>query len=500
MENTWTNRSNILRNESTEAALSGITDGLPVAAFVLDNQHKVIHWNKAIEAITGIKREEVIGTSDHRRAFFDTDKKILADLILDGASDAEIEMRYEGKSRKSSLIEGAYEAEDYFPVPPGNTGKWLRFTASPIKDKDGRIIGAVETLGDITERKKAEEALRESESNYRNLFESAMDAIWVNDAECNIQAVNEATARLTGYTVGELQHSNLKLFLDTSSQSNFREVQNKLLQGQPQDGSYEQKIIRKDESEAFCRITTNLILRNGSTRAFQSIARDVTEAKRLYETQHYYLQEITRAQEEERKRIARELHDSTAQNLIALLHQLENLLDDKAKMPVSQAKSLWNFYERVRDILQEVRRFSRDLRPSILDDLGLIPALEWLTQELKSNYGIETGLVKTGEERRLAPEAELLFFRIVQESLTNVVKHAKASQAEVKVEFAEKKVTVTITDNGVGFSPPRTVGGLLHDGKLGLAGMEERVHLLGGKLQIASEHGQGTTIRIEASI
>jgi signal transduction histidine kinase len=247
-------------------------------------------------------------------------------------------------------------------------------------------------------------------------------------------------------------------------------------------------------------VTTNLIARNGTTSAFQSIARDVTEEKRLYENQRYYLQEITRAQEEERKRIARELHDSTAQNLIALLHQLENLLDEKAKLPLSQAKILWSFYERIRDILQEVRRFSRDLRPSILDDLGLMPALEWLTGELKANYWIDTSLSKIGEERRLTPEAELLFFRIVQEALTNVVKHAHASKAEVKVEFVERKFAVTIIDNGVGFSPQQNVEGWLHSGKLGLAGMEERVHLLGGKLKITSEPDKGAIIRVESWI
>jgi signal transduction histidine kinase len=247
-------------------------------------------------------------------------------------------------------------------------------------------------------------------------------------------------------------------------------------------------------------LTTNLIVRAGEKKAFQTIARDITEAKREFDTQHVYLQEITRAQEEERKRIARELHDSTAQNLIALLHQLENFLDDKSKLPVSQAKSLWSFYERIRDILQEVRRFSRDLRPSILDDLGLMPALEWLVEETKSNYGIEASLTKTGEERRLSPEAELLFFRIVQESLANIQKHAQATKAEVKVEFAANLFSITISDNGKGFNPPENISGLLHSGKLGLAGMAERVQLLGGNIRVASDPGRGTIVHVEAAI
>jgi PAS domain S-box-containing protein len=496
----WINRRNLIIDEGASKAIIRIIDGSPVASFVLNSQHKVIHWNTAIEALTGIKREEVIGTSDHRRAFFNTDKKIMADMIIDGASVEEIEARYEGKARKSLLIEGAYDVEDFFPIKQETSGKWLHFTGSPVKDNDGTVIGAIETLEDITERKVMESALRDSESNYRGLFESALEAIWVNDAEGNIQTANESAARLTGYSVKELQQANLRLFISESEIQFSWEIRQKLLQGQQLNRSYEQTVIRKDGLEVVCMLTTNLITRAGEKKAFQTIARDITEAKREFDNQHFYLQEITRAQEEERKRIARELHDSTAQNLIALLHQLENFLDDKTKLPISQAKSLWSFYERIRDILQEVRRFSRDLRPSILDDLGLMPALEWLVEELKSNYGIDASLIKSGEERRLSPEAELLFFRIVQESLTNIQKHSQATKAEIKVEFAPEIFSVTISDNGVGFNPPENIGGLLQSGKLGLAGMAERVQLLGGNIRVASDPGHGTIVSVEARV
>ena len=212
------------------------------------------------------------------------------------------------------------------------------------------------------------------------------------------------------------------------------------------------------------------------------------------------MQEITKAQEEERKRIARELHDSSAQNLIALLHQLDNLLTDRTKLPVSEAKALWGFYEQIRDTLQEVRRFSRDLRPSILDDLGLLPALEWVTEDLKSTYWIEVDLKVLGDERRLFPETELLLFRIVQEALRNIAKHAEATRAEVEVKFAEDKVAVTISDDGKGFEPPESLGALTPTGKLGLAGMQERVQLLGGRLKLESEPGKGTKIFVEAPV
>ena len=486
--------------ENAETTLFRIIDGSPVATFVINQDHQVIYWNTAIEALTGMKKEEVLGTSNHRKAFYNNDQRILADLIVDGASDLEIEQRYEGKSKKSNLIDGAYEAEDYFPVLSGQSGKWLHFTASPIRDDRGHISGAIETLADVTDKINAEDALVESECNYRNLFESALDPIWVNTEEGQIQAANESTARLTGYSVAELKQSNLSLFLAEPSLSRLYEIQNKLLLDQTLPDSYELKIIRKNGSEAFCKVATNLTIRDGATRMFQNIARDVTREKHLFENQQYYLKEITRAQEEERKRIARELHDSTAQNLIALMHQVENLLDERATLPVSQAKSLWSFYEHIRDVLQEVRRFSRDLRPSILDDLGLIPAIEWLAGEVKSNYGIEAGLQIKGTERRLTPEAELLLFRIVQESVNNVIKHAKATKIDIEVSFADKQISLAVNDNGIGFSPPQNMGGLIHTGKLGLAGIEERIQLLGGTLKISSEPDKGAAILVNAPV
>jgi len=170
------------------------------------------------------------------------------------------------------------------------------------------------------------------------------------------------------------------------------------------------------------------------------------------------------------------------------------LLGDKAELPVREAKSLWAFYEQIKDILREVRRFSRDLRPSILDDLGLLPALEWVTGELRKEHGIETSLKVVGSGRRFSLEVELLLFRIVQEALRNVAKHAQASKAEVKFEFDKQKIRITISDDGIGFQPPESLGELLHAGKLGLAGIQERVQLLGGSLKLKSKRGKGTTV------
>lgn len=297
--------------------LSKIIDGSSIPSFVINKQHKVIYWNTAIEALSGIEREEVIGTDEQWKAFYTEKRPVIADLIVDGAHVKEIETYYRGKCKKSNLIVGAYEAEDFFPDLGGN-GKWLHFTASPIRDSNGEIIGVIESLDDITERKRAEEALHESEKSFRALFEGAYDAIWVHDLEGNIQTANKAATELGGYPVEELLGMNVKSFLSDESLELAREVSRKLTEHQPIDLPYELRLIRKDGSEAICMVSTNLITSDGEPKGFQNIARDVTQEKRMQDNLRYYLQEITKAQEEERKRIARELHDDTVQLLGSL--------------------------------------------------------------------------------------------------------------------------------------------------------------------------------------
>ncbi|MEA3421920.1 MAG: PAS domain S-box protein, partial [Acidobacteriota bacterium] len=141
------------KKEEEKGKISQIVYGSFMPSFVIDNEHKVVHWNKALESLTGIKEEEIIETDGQWRAFYTEKRPCMADLIVDGASEEEIEKNYKDKYRKSSLIDGAYEALDFFP----EIKKWLRFTANSIVDINGEIVGALETLEDITERKRAEQ-------------------------------------------------------------------------------------------------------------------------------------------------------------------------------------------------------------------------------------------------------------------------------------------------------------------------------------------------------
>jgi diguanylate cyclase (GGDEF)-like protein len=145
-----------------------ILQRIPVPTFVIDNNHTVTHWNSALERLTDVSATGVEGTGDAWKAFYQAQRPLLADFVVEGAEECLMAGHYEGKLRRSSRIEGAYEAELFFP-DMGNGGKWMIVTAAPIPGADGNIVGAVQTMQDITERRLAEEEARENEKRYREL-------------------------------------------------------------------------------------------------------------------------------------------------------------------------------------------------------------------------------------------------------------------------------------------------------------------------------------------
>jgi PAS domain S-box-containing protein len=355
-----------------EEMLIRIIDGSPIATFAINKQHKVTHWNIALESLSGRRKEEMVGTDKHWMAFYSKKRAVMADLIVDGSSTAEIEQHYRDKGKKSSLIDAAYEAQDFFP-DLGEDGRWLHFMASPIKDNEGEIIGAIETL------------------------------------------------------------------------------------------------------------------------------RDVTEQKRLEDKARLYAHQITRAQEEERGRIARELHDDLAQSLLVLTQGLDFLTSTKSEKLSATGRK--QFLEKLRSqaigTLEDLRRCAQDLRPPILDQLGLLAALEWMAENLAKEHGINAQVKVIGSERSLSTEVGLLLFRIAQEALTNIRRHAEASRAWITLEFGDDKVVLAVNDNGKGFKLPQMPGDFTSAGKLGLAGMQQRAQLMAGTIEVKSTPGKGTTLIVQ---
>ncbi len=365
----------------------------------------------------------------------------------------------------------------------------------------GNLIGiAIESSQLNHERELANAELRISEKKYRQLFENAHDAIWIQDLSGTIIGANYAAGELFGWSLPELIGMDRRNFVSPEGLALFEEVQDKLMSSHNIKQPYTQNIIKKDGTKAILMVTTNLISISDHLYAFQFIGRDITKEIKMQENLHFYLQQVTQAHEDERLRISRELHDSTAQDIIAILQRLESFCKTDEHLPVAKLRALWNLYGQIKELLEDVRRLSRDLRPSILDDLGLLPAVEWLTEQLKSEHRIESSLVVSGKEKRFSTEIETTLFRVIQEALRNVVKHAEATKASVKIDFAKSSTRIAVSDNGKGFELPASLNELSRLGKLGLDGMLTRAKLVGGSFDLKSSLGVGTTIDISIPV
>jgi signal transduction histidine kinase len=209
---------------------------------------------------------------------------------------------------------------------------------------------------------------------------------------------------------------------------------------------------------------------------------------------HDYIGAITSAQEEERMRLARELHDDTIQAVIALKQRVQ--LAQRTVKDAASRQSLKELETLSEQTVENLRRLTRALRPIYLEDLGLVTALEMLTREMSQNLQFPVSFHKDGQERRLSRESELSLYRIAQEALNNVAKHANASQAGVKISFGTTDIKMEITDNGNGFVVPHSPTEFTHAGHFGLLGVHERADLIGAKLEIESALGKGTILTV----
>ncbi len=241
----------------------------------------------------------------------------------------------------------------------------------------------------------------------------------------------------------------------------------------------------------------------GGTAEIQHLQKELIRmAQRVQDAQHSlhsYIGVITDAQEEERRRLARELHDDTLQALIALkqrvqLAQLE--LEPTGRQDTPEDAELNEIASLTEKTIENLRRVTGALRPIYLEDLGLVPAVEMLVRQTNQAMGIKVEFQQLGIERRLEPASELALYRITQEALSNIVRHAHASRAKITMTYSPESVTIKIADNGVGFVVPKTPSEFAPNGHYGLLGMYERAELIGAELTILSTPKQGSEIQI----
>lgn len=359
-------------------------------------------------------------------------------------------------------------------------------------------LALVHVMREVVQRRASGRALDGAAARLAGLLDSAMDAIITVDAEQRIVLYNRAAEKIFGWP----SHQALGERLDKLMPERFRGGHAGHIRRFATTGTTSRRMGdgtvlygQRAGGDEFPMEASISQLDTDDGKLFTVIVRDVTERARAREELSAFASEAHAILESEKTRIARELHDELAQSLTALkmdtIWVRDNLVPD---LPAAAAK-LGDMLGMLDTTVAATRRIAADLRPLMLDDLGLVPAIEWLAQ----NFGQRTGVVcslKVEEEVELHEPYATAVFRIVQESLANVAKHAGASKVEVSIDRIPGAVVLQVRDNGRGFAPdaPRKPY------SLGLMGLRERTQLLKGTLRVDSQPGQGTCIDVHIPV
>jgi PAS domain S-box-containing protein len=356
---------------------------------------------------------------------------------------------------------------------------------------------------DITERKRSEKALRESEELFRTSFENATAGVCLVGTDGRFLSVNHTLCELLGYSREELEKLSFNdITLDEDRHIGSSFVSRAIL-GETNSANFEKRYVRKDGQVIWAYVSSALVRHPGEGRSyFISYIQDITERKHAEEqltTKSEQLRalmsSLRSAREKEGIRIAREIHDELGSALTSMKWDLEAI--DRVVSGVGDAVLSSSLQAKITAMsgvvdttIDVVRRISAELRPSILDDLGLAAAVEWQAQQFQTRTGITCSYACSISHIELDAEQSTAVFRIFQEALTNVLRHAKATRIDVSIGEEEEELVLRVRDNGRGILESERTG--LRS--LGLLGMKERADLMGGSIEITGFHGTGTVV------
>jgi PAS domain S-box-containing protein len=449
--------------------------------------------NNAFEALTGLKRPDVVG------------KRVTE--VLPGIENDLAD--WIGKYGNVALTGGELRFEQY----AASMDKWYSILSySPMKDY------FVAIFEDITERKRAEEALRESEEKIRSAFANATIGFAMTTPDGQFVDANAAYCRLTGYGIGELRTMEFPRLIHPDDKAENMNLVDRMLAGQIADFTIENRYLRKGGQVVWVRKSVSLV-RNaqGEPRWFLVLIEDITERKRaedalqrsraeLEERVKERTRELADSQEqlrnlyshlqslreEERTNIAREIHDDLGQALTALKMDLSWIAGKLRGDNKGLKEKLHADVDQVDKTIQAVKRVCTELRPGILDHLGIVAAIEWQAEEFQKRTGIKCEVVFDPEDAEVDVDLRTPLFRIFQEALTNVLKHAKATRVKASFKRTRSSIILEITDNGVGIADDD----LSKPNSFGLMGMRERVYPWGGKVTVSGVENEGTTVEV----
>jgi len=369
---------------------------------------------------------------------------------------------------------------------------------APRNQSRHKSAGIDVSLAEITgnqaqELLRQKEALRAAERKYRQIIENAGEGIFQSTPEGCYLMANPALARMHGFSSpGELIRSRRDISREIYVEPARRDEFKRLLEQHGVVRDFEHETFRKDGSRIWISVNARAVRDEaGKIQYYEGTAQDITKRKRAEEAARTYSRRLIEAQEAERRRISRELHDQVGQILTAVKMNLHALQQKCAAAEI--VASIEDNMKVIDEAVDQVRDLSVDLRPHLLDDFGLVVALRWYLSLQTKRCGVLAELTpeSLSEDDRFPSELETACFRIVQEAVTNVVRHAKASRVSVVIERSGPQLTMWISDDGAGFDMT-----VLRNGSatLGLRGMEERAQALGGSLTIESAPHLGTEI------
>jgi len=450
----------------TESILASVAD----THIVFDRQWHYTYVNDAAVRAIGRSREEIVGR---------TLWELYPDIV---GTDLERQYRRAMEDRVAVAFEFHYLTFD----------SWWDNRFNPVPE--GLAVFAT----DITERKRAEA----ERAQLAAIVRSSDDAIIAETLDGIILSWNQGAERMYGYTTEEIVGSPISRLIPPDHPDELSGILHRLARGEHLD-HYETTRVRKDGQRIDVSLTISPIRdASGNITAASIIARDTTERNRGEEATRQSQQQLRALsahlqtiREEERARIAREIHDELGQLLTGLKMEL-SLLEEwwRQGAPRGARTVDETAFQRMRNLvdgsMQTVRKIATELRPMILDNLGLSAAIEWQAEEFVKISGVPCEVSLPEEDISLAPDTSTAFFRILQESLTNIVRHAKASRVSVQLRSDNHITALQVQDNGVGI-PAHVVAG---PASFGLLSMKERALMLGGTVDVVSAPGAGTKI------
>ena len=458
-----------------KALADNLIDSLPGVFYFFDLQGRFIRWNKQLEDVTGYSAGEM--ATMHPADFFEAKEKNYVVARIQGIFQKGI------NDTDANLITKDGKKIPYF------------FKTVMIEYEGGPCL-----LGngiDITERKKAETELRASEQKYKLLFESNPLPMWMLTLpDYRFIDVNSVALLQYGYTKEEFLKLSPMDFRPPKDLKKLKALTSTEFRGVHHAGIWRHK--KKDGTIIYVDIVTHDINHKGQMRRLV-LANNITERhaaeeklKESYEairTLTGYLQNV---REQERLNISREIHDELGQ-LLTVLKMDVSWLNKKIGGENSMVKEkLSEILNLVDTTVRSIRRIASELRPTLLDDLGLYAAMEWHLEEFERRSGIRRELVIPENELALSDSLKIGIFRIFQESLTNVARHSEAKNVNVSLLQKDNQLILTIRDNGIGFEE----GPMATKKTLGLLGMKERSMMMGGVYNITSARGAGTTVTV----